>query len=185
VASAVVLLAFVAFFGQDFIEQTDRFGASNWSVQERLFNIAVLAGVVGEHPFLGEGFNFLPYLPGNDFVSVTGNYADGGLLYLLASAGIIGMLSILWIVGAVGRCFSRPALFVYPAAMLAIRSTSTSSMYYPLLTVFVALFSLGLDRGCRNREAVADGAVGRAGQSGGVVASRLEGRPNVAPSRLG
>lgn len=145
--ATILLLIFFMFFGSAFIEQSNRLGASNSSVAERLVNLGILAGVTWNHPLFGRGFNFLPFLPNVDFVSVTGNYADGGLLYLLASSGIIGVASVCVMFFFVARRFANPRVFIYPAGMLVIQSTTTSSMYYPLLTIFVSLMALGLDSG--------------------------------------
>lgn len=144
-STVVVIGIFFTFFGSAYITRTNRFGASNLSVQERLINIAIDASVFFRHPLFGKGFNFLPYLPSVDFVSVTGNYADGGLLYLLASVGIVGVVAICLILYRASHYFRSPRVLIYPTIMLVIQSTSTASMYYPLLTIFVVLLSLGLD----------------------------------------
>lgn len=143
--AAIAIGIFFSFFGAGYIERTNRFGASNWSVQERLINIAIVGEAFLRHPIFGNGFNFLPYLPNIDFVSVTGNYADGGLIFLVASVGIIGLIAIGAVLVYACRCFSFPRLLVYPAIMLVVQSTSTASMYYPLLTIFVVLLAFGLD----------------------------------------
>lgn len=148
VSSLVVVMAlivFISFFGISFIQRSNRFGASNWSVEERLINLAILATTFLAHPLFGEGFNFLPYLPSTDFVSVTGNYADGGLLYLLGSSGVVGLVSTVAMLYFAARHLMNRRLLVYPAAMLVVQSTSTSSMFYPLLTLFVTFLALSLD----------------------------------------
>jgi|GEM_PF-1209690 hypothetical protein len=145
VAAVAVLAAFIAFFGMEFIERTNRFGASNVSVGARLVNLMTLLEVFMEAPVFGRGFNFLPYLPGVEFVMVSGNYSDGGLLYLMASVGLFGLLALTAVVYGAATSFARPRLFLYPAAMLVLQSMTTASMYYPLLTIFVVLFALGLD----------------------------------------
>lgn len=147
VTVAVLFAVFIEFFGSEFIAKSNRFGLDNWSVAERLVNIAILIKTFLAEPVFGQGFNFLPYLASTDFVSVTGNYADGGLLYLLASGGIWGTIWISVLVISAIRTLTRPALLFYPVVLLVIQSMTTSSMYYPILTIFVVLLALAWDEG--------------------------------------
>lgn len=161
VAGVAVIAVFIQFFGMDFIVRTDRFGAGNSSVGARVINLVILLGVFLQDPFFGAGFNFLTYLPDVRFVMTSGNYADGGMLYLLSSVGIFGVLCLAYVfIHAAGR-FNNPKVLVYPAILLAIQSMTTASMYYPLLTIFVVLSALALDE-TAERGGSLESAAGRA-----------------------
>src|SRR5258708_40008776 len=144
-ALAAVIGVFVVYFGTDFIERTDRFGASNVSVDARLANLAIFVSAFSRNPAFCLGFNFFPYLTTVNFVMVSGNYADGGVLYLLASLGFVGVINLCVLVWEVAKTLAHKQTFLYPVTLLVIQSISTSSMFYPLLTVLLPLLALSMD----------------------------------------
>jgi hypothetical protein len=110
-----------------------------------LANLAILASAFARSPAFGWGFNFFPYLTSVNFVMVSGNYADGGVLYLLASVGVVGVINLCVLVWETAKTLTRKQMFLYPIILLVIQSVSTSSMFYPLLTVLIPLLALSMD----------------------------------------
>ena len=133
-------MGFVALaFDATFLSETDRFGFTNLSALNRFANFLSLFEVFAENPFVGAGFNFVRALYDERFYGVSGNYVDGGVLLLLASLGIGGVLVVvvsLWMF--LRGAGVAPKLFVPIGALIVVQSFATSPMFSPLIMCYMA-----------------------------------------------
>jgi O-antigen ligase len=81
---------------------------SGSSAAARLESWALTLRIIGDHPWLGVGFNAYKYAArelGSDFIGTASYGADGGLLFIMAMTGVVGLAvycAMLWQV--IGRC---------------------------------------------------------------------------------
>lgn len=127
-------------FDVSFFENNDRFGVSNDSAINRLVNWTTLFGIFIDSPLLGSGFNYSRILNPVSFVGVSGSYVDGGIIYLLPSFGVVGLVLFSFALYKLKFKFRWPARIYMPIIMtLLFQSFFTSSIFYPLIICYFSL----------------------------------------------
>jgi hypothetical protein len=136
VVISIVLIQII--FGTEYLFQTDRLGTSNESALNRLTNYRSLMGIFFDQPLLGAGFNYIPSLYSERLVGVSGNYADGGILYLLSSLGLIGIFVFIIFFMVFASTLRNKGLLLVMTLFIMLSSFFTSTMFYPIIMVNMA-----------------------------------------------
>jgi O-antigen ligase len=128
------------------LDPTSYLRLKSWEVGINLFK---------KHPFLGVGYNNLPYLQKTEWTFLTDSHASSGidssLLTVLASSGIFGLFFYLWIFfGIIKNLIQKTNPFkigiIFGIFCLFIHSIFVNTLFFNLiLPFFFGFISLGLN----------------------------------------
>lgn len=118
-----------------------------YTIWSRLINYQQSLIIAKDHPLFGVGFNNYRYvqrnygfLKENEWqVSHAGAGADSSILLVLATTGIFGFLSYLWICGKVLKENKNNILVIASLMALFIHSIFLNSLFYPWIMIWIWL----------------------------------------------
>lgn len=129
----VIVVLIYKTYSLSFLIDANRFGFSNESALNRFANVSALFDLFFDYPFFGDMF-----------YGFSGNYIDGGILFLLASLGVFGITVLALFLVIYLRQIQLPVRMWLPiTVMFSIQSLATSTIFYPLIVCyFAAIISL-------------------------------------------
>jgi len=116
-----------------------------YTIEARLINCQQVLTIAKEHPLFGVGFNTYRYAQ-RDYgfleteewqLSQAGAGADNSWLFVLATTGIFGFLSYLWLWGRAFKKAKKKTIILISLLALIIHSFFLNSLFYPQIMVWV------------------------------------------------
>lgn len=124
-----------------------------YTIFSRLENYRQSLVIAKEHPFSGVGFNTYRYVQ-RDYgfldqeewqSSQSGGGADSSLLLVLATTGIFGFLSYLWLWGKALKQSKKSLLILISSLAILIHSFFLNSLFYPQIMAWIWLLFASLE----------------------------------------
>jgi O-antigen ligase len=116
-----------------------------YTVEARLINYREVLTIAKEHPLFGVGFNTYRYVqrdygflkPEEWQLSQAGAGADNSWLFVLATTGIFGFLSYLWLWGRAFKKAKKKTIILISLLALIIHAFFLNSLFYPQIIAWI------------------------------------------------
>ena len=116
-----------------------------YTIEARLINYQQVLTITKDHPFFGVGFNTYRYVQ-KDYgfleseewhLSQSGAGADNSWLFVLATTGIFGFLSYLWLWGRALKISQKNIFVLATLIALMVHAFFLNSLFYPWIMAWI------------------------------------------------
>ena len=107
----------------------------------------------GESPLIGWGFNTLRFVQtqrhwvdDTQIVSRAGGGLDNSFIFLLATTGVVGLASYLWILNSIILSARRNAVLLVSLAAIIVHAFFVNSLFYPWVMIWLWILAGAAER---------------------------------------